>query len=298
MKLSVVYSIFNRTKLFDKGLKSLICQTMPREEFEIVVVDDGSTEDIKSFLKDYSNIFSIKYIRINSANHPNYCGYHTQALSANIGIKKAQGDVICISQPEIIHAPSNLLLGWDIAFNKNRQVFAEIIMASQEFNSWLDRNNWQSSSYDELIDRVDSFKREYDFNHMPDNGFYELYWFVQFFQKAAALEIGGVDEEYLRGVYAEDDNFKARLRMNGIEETYAGRPRLIGITDNYIVGIHQSHKYEGDLYNKQNRNSKFWDDGAHKNRERWQHWCLNPVTVANENKSWGSDEYIIEEIQI
>ncbi|MCR4307721.1 MAG: hypothetical protein NUV80_04100, partial [Candidatus Berkelbacteria bacterium] len=120
-------------------------------------------------------------------------------------------------------------------------------------------------------------------------------WYICFFPRLSALAIGGVDEEYLRGVYAEDDNFKARLRMAEISELYAGRRQLNGTTENFIVGIHQSHLNEKELYKKQDRASNFWNNGAEINRQRWRNFCANPVMMANEGKDWGSFDYILDE---
>ena len=38
-------SDFNRKKLFSRGLESIKKQTMPKGDFEVLVIDDGSTDD-------------------------------------------------------------------------------------------------------------------------------------------------------------------------------------------------------------------------------------------------------------
>lgn len=268
---------------------------MRPEDFELVVIDDNSTEDITKVLKPYIGRFNIRYIKADTSKHPFYSGYHTQAVTANIGIKKSQGEICCISQPEMIHGPHNLLKGYEQSKINTKQIFAELILANDRFNQWLDENDFLEQSFDNLVDLATRFGREYEFANLPEQDFFEMYWYICFFPKNSAIGIGGVDEEYLRGVYAEDDNFKSRLRMAGVGELYYGRRQPNALTDNFVVGIHQSHKFEEDLYPKQERDSNFWNNGAEINRQRWRNWCMEPKMMANEGMDWGSESYIIKE---
>ena len=60
-KISVIVPVYNSIKLIDKCLRSLVSQTL--KDLEIIVVDDGSndgsTEKIKEYAKNYSNIVPI-----------------------------------------------------------------------------------------------------------------------------------------------------------------------------------------------------------------------------------------------
>lgn len=274
---------------------------MPKEDFELVVVDDGSTEDIRKVLRPYFGKININYIRVDHTKHPiwqelNPDGverewYHTQALTANIGLKKSQGEICCISQPEMLHCPSNFDVGYSFSKSQNKQAFTEIVYATDRFNEWLDTHRWTRLHYDELLAEADRHGKEYEI-FFPDQ---EMYWYIQFFPRIPAIQIGGVDEEYLRGVYAEDDNFKARLRMDGYPEVYMGRQHPTHTAIGRIVGIHQSHRDEGRLYKKQDREGQMWDRGQRVNRERWAEWCRNPHALANQGKNWGDESLIVEE---
>lgn len=304
-ELTVIYSVYNRSGLFRNGLKTLLWQTLSPEKFEVLVIDDGSTEDIPKLLREFKDSLRIRYIRYDHTKHPIYqelnpdglteeVWFHTQAISANIGIRKAESEYICISQPEMLHAPDNLRRGLELA-RTNRQVFAELWLATERFNDWLREKEVTTYPFEELLAQAMNCGTEYAFEPPGDH----LYWYIQFFPKIAAIQIGGVDEEYLRGVYAEDDNFKARLRMNGLEELYAGRAdRRTPFQPNIVAGIHQSHYHEKELYKKQDRDGLLWQRGSETNRSRWLQWRNNPQAMANEGKEWGNFDYITEEVVI
>ena len=77
--INVIIPAYNCRTTLDRTLSSLIAQTDPN--FEVIVVDDCSTEDIKSIVDDYTNKLNIIYIR----NEQNLgCG-----MSRQVGIDNA-----------------------------------------------------------------------------------------------------------------------------------------------------------------------------------------------------------------
>tara|TARA_B100000965_G_scaffold406447_1_gene445439 strand:- start:1848 stop:2453 length:606 start_codon:yes stop_codon:yes gene_type:complete len=82
--ISVIVPVFNREKYIGRCLRSLISQSIGRENFEIIVVDDGSKDDTTKILKAFED--EIKIIK-NKEN----LGLPT---ALNKGIKKATGRYI------------------------------------------------------------------------------------------------------------------------------------------------------------------------------------------------------------
>lgn len=82
--ISVVIPVFNRTWQLRRALKALVCQTY--KEFEVIVCDDGSTEDIAKVILDFKRDLKIKFIRINNSGGP--------AMPRNIGVRLANADWI------------------------------------------------------------------------------------------------------------------------------------------------------------------------------------------------------------
>ena len=82
MKFSIIIPCYNRDMFISKSIRSALNQiNIPREELEVIVVDDCSTDKSVEKIRDF--IPSIKFIK----NKKNY----GISASRNIGIKKSKG---------------------------------------------------------------------------------------------------------------------------------------------------------------------------------------------------------------
>lgn len=86
LKLSIIVPVYNVSKYLAKCLDSLLCQDLNLEEYEIIVVNDGSTDNSGEIAKQYED----KNINIKVVRQEN------QGLSGarNTGIKLAKGKYI------------------------------------------------------------------------------------------------------------------------------------------------------------------------------------------------------------
>jgi glycosyltransferase involved in cell wall biosynthesis len=82
---SVVIPTYNRADKLKRALISLKSQSW--QEFEVIVCDDGSTDDTKSVVASFEKDLDIKYIYSNNSGGP--------ARPRNLGIHKAQYNWIC-----------------------------------------------------------------------------------------------------------------------------------------------------------------------------------------------------------
>jgi glycosyltransferase involved in cell wall biosynthesis len=62
--ISVILPTSNRAALLEYALASLADQSTPVEQYEVVVVDDGSTDGTPGVCKRYAALMSLKYVRI------------------------------------------------------------------------------------------------------------------------------------------------------------------------------------------------------------------------------------------
>lgn len=98
MKFSIVIPVFNRPEEIRELLDSLVLSNY-RKEFEVVIVEDGSTVDSKEVVRQFSDKLSISYyFKENSG----------PGDSRNFGMKKAKGDYFIIFDSDCI-IPSDYL---------------------------------------------------------------------------------------------------------------------------------------------------------------------------------------------
>ena len=83
-KISVIVAVYNTEKYVEKCLSSLLNQTY--QNLEIIVVEDGSTDNSKEVLKKYSHNDKIKLIYNKKNSGLSY--------SRNVGLENAIGDYI------------------------------------------------------------------------------------------------------------------------------------------------------------------------------------------------------------
>lgn len=98
MMISVVIPTCQRKDKLNNCLESLLRQTYPHEQFEIIVVDDRAENDVKMLVEDYKQRHSsLQYIAQNSQG---------PAAARNKGVKNSVGGIVafldddCIADPE------------------------------------------------------------------------------------------------------------------------------------------------------------------------------------------------------
>ncbi|NMJ87783.1 MAG: glycosyltransferase family 2 protein [Thaumarchaeota archaeon] len=98
MKISVIIPCYNEEHTILKVIKS-VHESLNRYEYEIILVDDGSTDNTKELLEEYSRSdekVEVIYHDINSG----------KGASLRTGFKAAIGDVVIIQDADLEYDPS------------------------------------------------------------------------------------------------------------------------------------------------------------------------------------------------
>jgi glycosyltransferase involved in cell wall biosynthesis len=106
--VSVIIPTFNSGRFISQALQSALEQTYGHHE--IIVVDDGSSDETREVLSKFQGRF--KYF---------YQENHGAAAARNTGIKAARGDVLCFLDADDLWASNKLELQFDL-FKRHRDV--------------------------------------------------------------------------------------------------------------------------------------------------------------------------------
>lgn len=110
--VSVIIPVYNRLPMMKEAIQSVLDQTYPH--FEVVVVDDGSTENIREAVESFGDS-RIRYLHKENSGRP--------APARNVGIKNAEGKFIAFLDTDDLWFPEKLDLQIQ-ALESNPQILA------------------------------------------------------------------------------------------------------------------------------------------------------------------------------
>jgi len=120
---SVIIPVYNRSHLLGETIDTILAQRYP--QFEIIIVDDGSTEDIKRVLdENYNNEPRIKYFRKQNEE---------RGAARNFGLKQAIGDYAVFFDSDDFMKPDYL------------ETFNEIILENEGVNLLATKYNYNNN---------------------------------------------------------------------------------------------------------------------------------------------------------
>jgi len=200
MKASIVVATYNRKDKLKKCLNALANQTYPKEDYEIIIVDDGSTNGTYEFLKEKQK--EIKNLRIFRQNNKG------PAAARNLGVKNAKGEIIFFTDDDVI-VPNNWIEEFLKVFEKYPEVVAVggYIEASEEM---IKKN---------IFAKYESYMSRLVYN-MPNElyvGGVETFGVVTCnaaYKKKVIEEVGYFDEMFPVAA-GEDADLKLRVALKG-----------------------------------------------------------------------------------
>lgn len=114
MKVSVIVPTFNRSSKLRESISYLYNSEFPKKEFEIIIVDDNSTdkteEIVKNLKKRYNNL---EYVKTEKNSGP--------AHARNLGIKKSKGKYVFFTDDDCL-VPNDWLKEYVQFFEENSEI--------------------------------------------------------------------------------------------------------------------------------------------------------------------------------
>ena len=260
LRLSVIIIVYNMQRAAPRSIKSLTApyqRGINPEEFEIIVVENGSTEPLKE-----SQVLSIgvnvRYFYLE--NPPS-----SPAYAINFGVRQSRSDVLCIMVDGAhMLSPSVLSYGLDLFGSlDNPIVLTPRFFLGDGHQIETIHNGYDESKEDTLLESInwpEDGYRLYEISvpcRLEPNGIRpKLFWFVRMFEsncmfvrKDAFFQIGGCDERFNipGGGMLLPDLYRELSRLKDAEIV-----QLIG-----EASFHQIHGGTTTNTNKQDREEKW-----------------------------------------
>ncbi|GAB3007371.1 glycosyltransferase [Saccharothrix stipae] len=100
LRCTVIVPTYNRERLLELTLDSLDQQDLPRDRFEVLVVDDGSSDDTAAVVRGFEDRLDLRYFY-----QPDE-GYQV-ARARNVGLRHAGGEVcVFVDSGVLLHSAS------------------------------------------------------------------------------------------------------------------------------------------------------------------------------------------------
>lgn len=218
---SVIIPTYNRVDMLRDTLESLARQSLPTSDFEVLVVDDGSSDETGTMVREFDGRLHLKYFFQEDE------GWRT-AAARNIGLRHAQGEVSVFVDSGILahtgclaaHVDSHrraegpvAVVGYVYCLNLDNEDASLIdeaidvtdpdgtIRRFEETKRWLDIREW---FYDRFTD---------DFGDLPAP--WTVYWTCNVSANTAQVREVGLFDENLRRWGGEDLDLAYRLHRAG-----------------------------------------------------------------------------------
>ncbi|MFT5758457.1 MAG: glycosyltransferase involved in cell wall biosynthesis [Alteromonadaceae bacterium] len=219
MKISVVIPTFNREMLLRYSLNSLLNQSLDQALFEVIVVDDGGSDNSKQVCDDFKHLINIRYIWQKDA------GFRP-GKARSVGIVAAEGEYILLIDSGIIlshhglekhvkrhdsSAINKVIIGYIYGFKSDENAVNNILskINSRDVDSAIkvmqeaqlyDHRQWQ---YDQLGKNLSMWPAPFD-----------IFWTAHVSAKRSELIGVGLFDESFNSWGGEDVDLGIRLFHN------------------------------------------------------------------------------------
>lgn len=264
MDLSIIISTRDRLSLWRRTLWG-IAHRLPPGEFEVVVCDDGSDEDVLGELRSFSPCFPWTFIRFDETAFAAATGLrkflNNPAASNNIAARHARGAVLIQQGNEVIPTEGCYA-----------RLLADAPHGADPTKPWLAF----TTTYDvppevlrDLDDRGENLSISHVERclHLPLQSEHYRSDVTNYISAAPASlwdALGGYDERYHAGISAEDSDFVRRARkLPGFAECLSP-----------AVSLHQSHGGKTRFYDPPitTITPERWREGCEINHAIYHSW--------------------------
>jgi len=269
--ISMVTCTYNRATLLERTLKSITFQKH-KYPWEIVIVDDGSTDNIVSVFEAYKSILPLRMVRTFREGH------YSQNWPANCGVKLAKGEYILYASPEVIH--------YGPSFDTIHEVLSDhdVLLAANVHDLYLGDTKWlkRNTKWRKDLSCLKVFNKNRQLVG-PSRNDRTGYYFLGGWRKDSFERVGGMDEGFIYSG-ADDKEFIGRCKYADIIPTNLHQI----LPSSEVTGYHQYHPriYLTEEYSKEFLST--WKRYSEADAEQKRlHKLGHAFVPANHGKEWG-----------
>lgn len=271
IQASIIISSHNRLPLFRRALWS-IANRGPSVPFEVIVVDDGSTEPVLEELKTFSSRLRWKFIRFDAGQFEQATGLkkflNNPCVTNNIGFRH------CSPSSQYIFQQGNEVIAWGKVYDT---MLSDSLQAIEFINVY-----WMvmSTTYDlpaQYLNLLDPYGQNMLEGYVEacrqwplQSQFYrsDVTNYISLASRQLWERLGGYDERYYGGISAEDSDFVRRARA---------LPDFVQVVSEG-VSLHQFHNGKTMYYDPpaSTITRSRWDEGCQINHAIYHSWDGKP----------------------
>lgn len=133
MLVSLIITSYNYSKYLERAIRSALTQSLPSSQYEIIVVDDASTDESPVILENYEDIIRVFKLKKNIG----------LSAARNFGVKKAHGQYIVFLDADD-YIQSDILKIQSVFLTENNRLDA-VSIDYYYVNDFGDHLEWVSS---------------------------------------------------------------------------------------------------------------------------------------------------------
>lgn len=201
VKASIIVLAYNQLENATKPCIESLYKNTSTEDFELIVVDNNSSDGTDEYLKDLQSKYENLKIILNQTNR----GY---AGGNNDGIKTADGDIVILLNNDTLVTPGwlpNLLAPFE---NDSELGLVGPVTNNSQNEQCLSIKDINPENYEALSEVYTKKNSSLWFETS------RLIFFCVAIKKQVIDQIGMLDENFKRGFY-EDDDYCARAKKSG-----------------------------------------------------------------------------------
>ncbi len=253
--ISVIIPTYNRSKGLEYTIKSLANQNIEKSDFEIVIADDGSSDDTFQVVKQYENVLNIAY------GYQADSGYRPSS-ARNIGIRMAKGKVCLFIDSGIIlkkdclqkHIEHHQKARKEVAIVGYTYGYTQHGETEDELMSLVDPNNADESianlfQYGRFLDVREKIYHKYRGKLNELKVPWTLFWGGHLSVPLKSLyKVGGFDENYDGNWGCEDNDLGYRLLQEKIPILFCREVQVLHLPHGTNLQLKKAEGYENCKY--------------------------------------------------